>query len=87
MRAACRFATNVWPLHRIPSLACGICARPLPGLIQKEGEQRLCSACRDKTYAFDRARSYAIYQGRLVQTILLLKFEHIDPWETGLQNA
>ena len=65
--------------QRVPSLACEICARPLPGLMQKEGEQQLCSACRDKTYAFDRARSYAIYQGRLVQAILLLKFEQIAP--------
>ncbi len=65
--------------ERVPSIACDICARPLPGLIGKEGEQRLCSACRDKTYAFDRARRYAVYVGPLVQAILLLKFEQIEP--------
>jgi ComF family protein len=59
--------------------ACEICGRPLPELIRKEGEQQLCSVCRDKTYAFDRARSYAIYEGPLVQAILLLKFEQIEP--------
>jgi competence protein ComFC len=30
-------------------------------------------------YAFDRVRSWAVYQGALVRAILLLKFEHIDP--------
>src|SRR5260370_10240081 len=65
--------------ERLPSLACEICARPLPGLIRKDGEQQLCSACRDKTYAFDRARSYAVYESPLVQAILLLKFEQIEP--------
>lgn len=64
---------------RLPSFACEICAQPLPGLIRKEEEQRLCPACRNKTYAFDRARSYAVYEGPLVQAILLLKFEQIEP--------
>jgi len=29
----------------------------------------------DKTYAFERARSFAVYEGALVQAILLLKYE------------
>jgi competence protein ComFC len=33
----------------------------------------------DKTYAFDRARSFAVYEGALVDAILLLKFEQIAP--------
>jgi ComF family protein len=33
----------------------------------------------DKTYAFDRARSFAVYEGALVDAILLLKFEQIGP--------
>jgi competence protein ComFC len=65
--------------ERLPSIVCEVCARPLPGLIRKDGEQQLCSACRDKTYAFDCARSYAVYEGPLVQAILLLKFEQIEP--------
>jgi ComF family protein len=65
--------------ERVSELACEICGRPLPGLTRKEGEQQLCPACHDKTYAFDRARSLAIYQGPLVQAILLLKFEQIEP--------
>lgn len=39
----------------------------------------LCRACHDHTYSFDRARSYAVYEGALVQAILLLKFEAIFP--------
>jgi competence protein ComFC len=39
----------------------------------------LCPACQDKTYAFDRARSFAVYKDALVQAILLLKFEQIGP--------
>jgi len=64
---------------RVPSPMCEICGRPLPGLVQGRGELRLCPACHDKTYAFDRARSFAIYSGALVRAILLLKFEQIDP--------
>jgi ComF family protein len=39
----------------------------------------LCPACRDKTYAFERARSFAVYEGALVRAILLLKYEQIEP--------
>ena len=65
--------------QRIPSPSCEICGRPLPGLTRQERELLLCPACRDKTYAFDRARSFALYEGPLVQAILLLKFEQIEP--------
>ena len=64
---------------RVPSSLCEICGRPLPVLAQDRGQLRLCPACQDKTYAFDRARSFAIYSGALVRAILLLKFEQIDP--------
>jgi ComF family protein len=65
--------------ERIPSTACEICGCPLLGLRQREEQQRLCPACQDKTYGFDSSRSFAIYQGPLVQAILLLKFEQIEP--------
>lgn len=58
--------------------ACDTCGCPLSGLQLKEG-QRLCPACQNKTYGFDCARSFAIYQGLLVQAILLLKFEQMEP--------
>lgn len=63
----------------IPPLSCEICGRPLPGLTPQEREALLCPACRDKTYAFDRARSFALYEAPLVRAILLLKFEQIEP--------
>jgi len=33
----------------------------------------------DRTYAFDRARSFAVYEDAVVRAILLLKFEQIEP--------
>jgi len=43
-------------------------------------EHRLvCRLCAENTYAFDRARSYGVYDGALVRAILLLKFEEMEP--------
>jgi competence protein ComFC len=39
----------------------------------------LCPACQDKTYAFARARIFALYENAVVRAILLLKFEQIEP--------
>jgi ComF family protein len=49
------------------------------GLTGAPGQPLLCPACRDKTYAFDRARSFALYEETVVRAILLLKFEQIEP--------
>ena len=65
--------------QRVPGIFCEICGRPLPGLSKKEGEPLLCPACQDRTYAFERARSFALYEGAVVRAILLLKFERIEP--------
>jgi ComF family protein len=65
--------------QRIPQPYCELCGRPLPGLSRKDSGTLLCPVCQDRTYAFDRARSFAIYDGPLVQAILLLKFEQIEP--------
>ena len=65
--------------ERVPNVVCEVCGRPLPGLTRKEGEPLLCPACQDKTYAFDRARSFGLYEKALVRAILLLKFEQIEP--------
>jgi predicted amidophosphoribosyltransferase len=51
----------------------------LPGLTGGPEQALLCPACQDGTYAFDRARSYAVYEGAVVRAILLLKFEQIEP--------
>jgi len=65
--------------ERLPTVACEVCGRPLPGLSAKDGEPLLCLACNEKTYAFGRARSFAVYEGAVVRAILLLKFEQIEP--------
>ena len=65
--------------ERVPNIICEVCGRPLPGLAQKEGEQLLCPACQNRTYAFDRARSFAVYKDAVARAILLLKFEQIEP--------
>ena len=62
-----------------PKIACEVCGRPLPEWMRNAGQGQLCPACVDKTYAFDRARSFALYEGALVEAILLLKFEQIGP--------
>ena len=68
--------------ERLPAIACEICGRPLAGLARVECQPLLCPACQDKTYAFDRARSFALYDGALVRAILLLKFEQVTPLGT-----
>src|SRR5260370_23725409 len=65
--------------EKVPNIVCEVCGRPLPGLARKEGEPLLCPPCQDKTYPFDRARTFALYQTTVVRAILLLKFERIEP--------
>ncbi len=64
---------------RVPEFACEVCGRPLAGLHVSDGQTLICPACHDKTYAFDRARSFALYEDALVRAILLLKYEQIQP--------
>jgi len=64
---------------RVPALACEVCGRPLAAFGEAGGQPLLCPMCRDKTYAFERARSFALYEGALVKAILVLKFEQIQP--------
>lgn len=65
--------------ERVPSVICEVCGGPLPGLAREEEEPLLCPLCQEKTYAFDRARSFALYKDVVVRAILLLKFEQIEP--------
>jgi predicted amidophosphoribosyltransferase len=71
----------------VPQPSCEVCGRPLPGLTPEPGRALLCPACRDKTYAFERARSFAVYEGALVQAILLLKYEQIEPLGRGSRSG
>jgi predicted amidophosphoribosyltransferase len=38
-----------------------------------------CLGCLGRTFAFGRAQSYAVYEGRLIRAIVMLKFERIEP--------
>ncbi len=42
-----------------------------------ETAKPLCRLCRDGNYAFDRARSYGLYNDALHHAILLLKYEEV----------
>ncbi len=71
---------------RVRGILCDVCGRPLPGLNREPEQPLLCPACQDKTYAFARARSFALYENAVVRAILLLKFEQIEPlgaWFAG----
>jgi competence protein ComFC len=68
---------------------CEICGRPMLPVTSSgtspEEAKPLCPICREqpgqekRIYAFDCARSYAVYEGTLVRAILLLKFERMEP--------
>jgi competence protein ComFC len=62
-----------------PGRICEICGQPQPALYVAEGEQAVCRTCQMKTYAFERARSFGLYEDKLVRAILLLKWERIEP--------
>jgi ComF family protein len=62
-----------------PEMACTVCGQAVTGITQNEGEPLVCRACQQQTYAFERARSYGIYEGPLVRAVLLLKFERMEP--------
>jgi ComF family protein len=69
-----------------PEKSCEVCGQALGWLTVRAGDPLLCRACHQKTYAFERARSYGIYDGPLVRAILLLKWERIEPlgeWFAG----
>ncbi len=63
----------------LPQKVCDVCGRPLDAFPGMEDERLLCPFCRQKAYGFDRARSYAVYDGALLRAILLLKFEEMAP--------
>jgi len=69
---------------------CECCGRPFPAAVAAAAEagvaaagvtaeapRPLCRLCRDGYYAFDRARSYGVYNDALHHAILLLKYEEV----------
>jgi ComF family protein len=62
-----------------PEKKCELCGQTLAEMTAVKAGPFVCRACQQKTYAFDRARSFGIYDGPLVRAILLLKWERIEP--------
>ncbi|MFZ3217290.1 MAG: ComF family protein [Candidatus Acidiferrales bacterium] len=62
---------------------CACCGRPFPVTTGADAadpgsaEQPRCRLCRADYYAFDRARSFGVYNDSLHQAILLLKYEEV----------
>ena len=56
---------------------CQCCGRPFISPVAAQAIQPLCRLCRAEEYAFERARSYAIYNDPLVSAITLLKYEQV----------
>lgn len=56
---------------------CQCCGRPFISPVAAQAIKPLCRLCRAQEYAFERARSYAIYNDPLVSAISLLKYEQV----------
>ncbi len=57
---------------------CGACGRPFDSEVAAEAIQPLCRLCRLQYYAFDGARSFAIYDDSLFEAVALLKYEQVS---------
>src|SRR5215813_7071395 len=67
----------------LPARVCAVCGSPALAATtvsagtddDSSSHRRTCLDCAERTYRFERARSYAAYRGMLVRAIVLLKFE------------
>ncbi len=64
---------------RLEGPMCTRCGRFFPSGVPAHVAEPLCQLCRRDIYAFDRARSFAIYEREAVKAITLLKYEAITP--------
>jgi hypothetical protein len=79
-------ATGAESVGNFPAVATGGAA----AVAGVEVAKPLCRLCRGGNYAFDRARSYSLYDDALHHAILLLKYEevtrlvlsHMEHWES-----
>jgi competence protein ComFC len=58
---------------------CQGCGRPFASGATEFSTQQLCRLCRVSFYAFDCARSFAIYDEALSKAVVLLKYEEVIP--------
>ena len=64
----------------LPEPICAQCGRPIvSGAVTEAETLPLCHLCRNRTYAFDFARSFGAYTPRMSRAILLLKYGNVAP--------
>jgi ComF family protein len=56
---------------------CLCCGRPFASALAGEAMLPLCRLCRVNFYAFNRARSFAVYDESLSEAMLLLKYDEV----------
>jgi len=62
---------------RIEDPLCHVCGRPFVLEAVPQTNEPLCRLCRVKFYAFDRVRSFAVYDDALIEAVLLLKYDEV----------
>ena len=65
--------------RRIAPPICRICGQPLATTSGPGGEEPLCGDCATGKFAFQLARSFGLYEAALARSIVLLKYERIEP--------
>lgn len=63
--------------ERIADPMCDCCGRPFDSPFVTQTGPPLCRLCRTGFYAFQKARSFAIYDDTLSEAIVLLKYEEV----------
>jgi ComF family protein len=63
--------------ERIREPMCQCCGRPFVFAVAAQTIQPLCRLCRLNRCAFERARSFSIYNDSLAGAIVLLKYEEV----------
>lgn len=63
--------------ERIREPMCQCCGRPFVSPAAADAIQPLCRLCRNGTFGFNQARSYAVYDDALSSAVVLLKYEGV----------
>lgn len=63
--------------QRITEPMCQTCGHPFVSPATVQTSVGLCRLCRMKIFAFDRARSFAVYSDALFEAIILMKYEEV----------
>jgi len=65
--------------EKIHGPLCVCCGRPIISPVATDFLVVQCRLCRLKTFGFDSARSFALYNSPMVRAILLLKHDGVEP--------